>query len=236
MLKELVSPVLDVVGNSVLTTPVGDLGVAHRHGPRDRKAIALTFDDGPVPGGTEDVLHVLDEYNVPGTFFVLGVNVLMHPDIVRRAFRAGHTIGAHSMNHSRIATVSLSDTTHLDACVEAIEGVLGRRTALYRPPWGWMTPWEVHRLRSRGLELIRWDVETPDSLVPCPPGAEMFTWTLPRIRPGSIVVCHDGMVQSEHHEKPETVRLLRMLIPALRDQGYTFVSVPDLLNIHAYQS
>ncbi|HEX8036788.1 MAG TPA: polysaccharide deacetylase family protein [Ktedonobacterales bacterium] len=234
MLKQLVSPVLDAVGNAVLMSPLGDLGTAHRHGSRERKIVALTFDDGPVSGGTEDVLDALEQHHAPGTFFFIGANILMHPDIVRRAYQAGHAIGAHSMNHSRLDTVSFGDAEHIDDCVQALQDTLGRRTALYRPPWGWMTPWEARRLHQRGLAIIRWDLETPDWKVPCPPGDAIAAWTLPQVRPGTIIVFHDGMTHAERHEKPETALAVRLLIPALRDQGYDFATIPELLDIPAY--
>lgn len=234
MLKQLVSPMLDAVGNAVLMSPLGDLGAAHRHGSRERNRVALTFDDGPVIGGTEEVLDALGDHNVPGTFFFIGANIWLHPDIVRRAYEAGHAIGAHSMNHSRLDTVSFNDTAHIDDCVRALETVVGRRAALYRPPWGWMTPWEARRLRQRGLAIIRWDVETPDWKVPCPSGDTIAAWTLPLVRPGTIIVFHDGMTHAERHEKPETALAVRLLIPALRAQGYDFATIPELLGIPAY--
>ena len=234
MLKQLVSPVLDAIGNAVLMSPLGDLGAAYRHGSRERKVVALTFDDGPVIGGTEEVLDALADHDVPGTFFFIGANIQLHPNIVRRAYDAGHAIGAHSMNHSRLDTVSFTDTAHIDDCVQTLHAVVGRRPSLYRPPWGWMTPWDAQRLRQRGLAIIRWDVETPDWKVPCPPGDAISAWTLPQIRPGTIVVFHDGMTHAERHEKPETAMAVRLLIPALRAQGYDFATIPDLLRILAY--
>lgn len=233
--KRLLSPILDPLGYALLMSRVADLGQAHRHGPRTEWRVALTFDDGPVLGGTEAVQDALNELGVPGTFFCVGANVLQHPEIVLRGYAAGHVIGAHSMNHARITAVSLIGASHIDECVAVLRDVLGRTPALYRPPWGWLTPWETLRLRHRGLEVIRWDIETPDSDLPCPSGDAMFAWTLPKVRPGSIIVCHDGFTHADRYEKPETVRLLRLLIPELRARGYTFVTAPELLHIPAYQ-
>lgn len=235
MRVQFLTPLLDAVGNAVLMSPVGDVGMAHRHGLRTHKQVALTFDDGPVLGGTEDVLAALAEHNVPATFFFIGANTLLHPEIVERAYAAGHAIGAHSMNHSRITTVSPSDTAHIDDCVRELRRVIGRTPALYRPPWGWMTPWEAMRLRQRGLAIIRWDLETPDWKVPCPPADEMCAWAMPQIKPGTIIVFHDGMTHAERHEKPETARSVRLLVPELRARGFEFVTIPDLLGIPAYQ-
>jgi peptidoglycan-N-acetylglucosamine deacetylase len=178
---------------------------------------------------------VLAEHDVRATFFCIGANVRLHPELVRRAYAAGHVIGAHSMHHSRLATVAPVGAAHIEDCLRELARAVGRTPALYRAPWGWMTPWEALRLRRRGLEIIRWDIETPDSLLPCPSGDAIYSWTLPRVRPGSIVVFHDGFSHADRYDKPETVRALRLLIPRLRARGYGFVTVPELLGIRAYQ-
>lgn len=233
--RRIVSPVLDPIGYALLMTRAADLGMARRHGSRERRQIALTFDDGPVRGGTEQVLDVLGEFGVPGTFFCIGANVRMHPDILRRTLSEGHVIGAHSMQHSRIATVSLRDTEHIDACVDAIREETGKTPALYRPPWGWLTPWETLRLRQRNMEIIRWDIETPDSLIPCPNEEAIYKFAAERVQPGSIIVFHDGMTHADHHDKRETAHALRLLVPFLRDAGYACVTVPALLGIAGYR-
>jgi peptidoglycan/xylan/chitin deacetylase (PgdA/CDA1 family) len=232
--KRLASPVLDPLGYALLMSPCADLGMALRHGPRTEKRVALTFDDGPVLGGTEAVFDALGEFGVPGTFFCIGANALMHPEIILRGYREGHVIGAHSMNHARITAVKPTGTAHIDECLETLRDILGRTPALYRPPWGWLTPWETLRLRSRGLSIIRWDIETPDSDLPCPPSDEMVAWTLPRVRPGSIIVFHDGFTHADRYEKPETEQAVRQLVPELKSRGYIFVTIPELLGIAAY--
>lgn len=235
--RKVLSPVLDPIGRVALMSPAADLGLALRHGPRDpeRKVVALTFDDGPVRGGTEDVLDALAEMSVPGTFFCIGANTLLNPQVIQRAMAEGHVIGAHSMNHGRTGAVSPTDTSHIDDCLRVLRDVLGRTPALYRPPWGWLTPWETLRLRKRGLHVIRWDIETPDSDLPCPPGDYIADWTLPKVKPGTILVFHDGFTHAETYAKPETARALRLLVPELKTRGYTFVTIPHLLGIPAYQ-
>ena len=234
--KRIVSPVLDPLGNALLVSRAASIGHSYRHGPRTLMRIALTFDDGPSLGGTEAVLDTLDEFGVLGTFFCVGANTKMHPEVVRRAYSSGHIIGAHSMNHGRTGAVSLTDGSHIDDCLREIRRVTGRTPALYRPPWGWLTPWEMLRLRQRGLEVIQWDIETPDSDVPCPDGAYMAKWALSKAQPGTILVFHDGNPHADRYEKPETVRALRLLIPDLRSNGYEFVTIPHLLDVPAYLS
>jgi peptidoglycan/xylan/chitin deacetylase (PgdA/CDA1 family) len=226
---------LDHAGNILFMSRLGDLGMSYRHGPRAVRRVALTFDDGPVAGGTEEILATLAEYDAPGTFFCIGANVLQHPELVRQSHALGHVIGAHSMHHSRKSTLSLFDGAHIEECVHVIHDALGKTPALFRAPWGWMTPWETLRLRRRGLAPIRWDIETPDSLFPCPSGEEIAAWTLPRVRPGSMLVFHDGIHHTHYHPKPQTAQALRIILPELRSQGFEFVTAPTLLNIPAYQ-
>jgi len=226
---------IDSLGNAIFMSGLGDLGLAHRHGSRTERRVALTFDDGPVAGGTEEVLDALMDYQAPGTFFCIGANVLLNPDILRRAYTQGHVIGAHSMNHSRLSTIAPLGAAHIDECVRVIADTVGSAPALYRCPWGWMTPWEIFRLRRRGLRAIRWDIETPDSILPCPSAEDIAAWTLPRVRPGSILVFHDGYTHAQEFPKPETAQALRLIIPALREQGYEFVTIPDMLGLSAYQ-
>jgi peptidoglycan/xylan/chitin deacetylase (PgdA/CDA1 family) len=226
---------IEHLGSAVLMSCIGDLGQSYRHGSRAGCRVALTFDDGPVAGGTEEMLSLLAEYSIAATFFCIGANVAQHPEIVRRAFKLGHVIGAHSMRHSRKATLSLTDRAHIEECVQVIRDTLGMSPALYRAPWGWMTPWEVARLRKRGLTPIHWDIESPDSLEPCPSGEQIASWTLRRVRPGSILVFHDGIPHGHHRSKPQTVEALQVIVPELRSRGYEFVTAPTLLNIPAYQ-
>jgi peptidoglycan/xylan/chitin deacetylase (PgdA/CDA1 family) len=233
--RKLAATILDPIGNAVLMSRVGDLGLSHRHGTRTERFVALTFDDGPVAEGTEAALDALTEHQALATFFCVGVNVRQHPEIVRRAAAAGHVIGAHSMNHSRLTSIAPFGSAHIDDCLLAIHDAIGKTPALFRVPWGWMTPWELLRLRRKGLAAIRWDFETPDSLDPRPSGEQIAEWTLPHVRPGSILVFHDGAAHMDSYPKPETAQALRLMLPTLRARGYQFVTVPELLNIPAYQ-
>lgn len=233
--KDTVGKVLNPIGNAILMSRLGDLGQAHRHGDRTHRRVALTFDDGPVRGSTEQVLDVLAEHDVLATFFLIGANVQTHSELARRVYDAGHTVGAHSMHHSRIATVAPSGYAHIDECVATIHAAIGQLPALYRAPWGWMTPWEMARLKHRGMAVIRWDIETPDSLVPPPPAAQIAQFTLKRVQNDSVIVFHDGMTHAETFDRPETVAALQTVIRSLKEQGYSFVTIPEMFGIPGYQ-
>lgn len=234
LFKKLVSPVLDPIGNRVLSPPACGRWGVRLHGDRCVRRIALTFDDGPVEGGTERVLETLGELGVRGTFFCIGANTLQHPKIVERAVMEGHVIGNHSMHHSRINGVSWRDLSHFLNSEAVLKGVLGRAPRFYRPPWGWSAPWEVRRLRQHGLEPIGWDIYRFDDF-PAPDGGRIGRAVIRAARPGSIALFHDGSTHALRHEVPETVKALRILIPALLDQGYEFVTIPILFGLDAFK-
>lgn len=234
LFKKLASPLLDPLGNRVLSPPACGAWGVHLHGDRGSRRIALTFDDGPVAGGTERVLDTLGEFGVTGTFFCIGANTLQHPELVERAVAEGHVVGNHSMHHSRINGVSWRDRSHFLDSEAILKDVLGRAPRLYRSPWGWSTPWEVRRLRRHGLEPVGWDVYMNDDY-PNPDGERIGRDVVRAARPGSIVLFHDGSTHALLHDVPETVKALRILIPELRQQGYEFVTVPVIVGLDAFK-
>jgi peptidoglycan/xylan/chitin deacetylase (PgdA/CDA1 family) len=140
------------------------------------------------------------------------------------------------MWHDRMAALPLTGAAHIDRCQAVLREITGRTPALFRAPWGWLTPWEALRLRRRGLTIIGWDVYSRDANEPPPPAEAMLARTLRRVRPGSIVLCHDGYPQADACERPATVALVNALVRALRAQGYGFVTIPDLLGIPEYHA
>jgi len=228
--------IVDEVGNTLLQPPIGGLGRVHVHGPRSRRRIALTFDDGPNAPSTSDVLDVLAAHGVKATFFCVGVNAVRFPRLVERAYTEGHTIGNHSMYHSRKAGLLWKEDAHIDACTQALTDILNVTPRLYRAPWGWVTPWETRRLRARRLDIIGWDVYTYDWQVSPPPGDEIAAGVRRDARPGSIVLFHDGIAGVHTAEKPQTARAVERTISTLRDAKFDFVTIPDLLSIEAYRA
>jgi peptidoglycan-N-acetylglucosamine deacetylase len=222
-------------GNLLLSPPFGGFGNFINHGPRTQRKIALTFDDGPSRPCTEELIAVLDETNVRGTFFCVGFNVEVHPDVTRRMFEAGHVIGNHSQLHHRTGSLSPGgDGRHIDESERVICEVIGCRPRLYRPPWGWLTPWEATRLTRRGYSIVGWDVYTLDWQIPEPSSLQIAEKAIKDTRPGSIMCFHDGLAMQTNWNKQVTTRAIRQIIPALRAQGYEFVTVPELLGIPAY--
>lgn len=233
-LRALAKSSVNTLGNLALSPPYGGFGFYHNHGPRTERKVALTFDDGPSKPCTEELLDALGELGVKVTFFCVGLSVTWHPDVLARAHAEGHVIGNHSMMHSRKAGLMPTGGEHIDAAAREIEQVIGQRPRLYRPPWGWLTPWEGLRLRRRGYEVIGWDIYPDDWKLPEVPAEELVADISSQLRPGSIILFHDSVSNHIRWEKKETTRAIRMLVPRLRDEGYEIVTVPQMLNIPAY--
>ncbi|MCB0965238.1 MAG: polysaccharide deacetylase family protein [Ilumatobacter sp.] len=233
---DLVYAVGDPVLTKLLSPPHGGRRHYVNHGPRTERRVALTFDDGPCRGSTERLLDALGELEAPGTFFCVGENVRLNPELVERLDREGHVVGSHSERHSRGAGLSFGDTEHILAAERRIATVLGKRPALYRPPWGWLTPWEGRRLQRLGYTIIGWDVYTLDWQIPEPDPADVVSAAIADTEPGSIFCFHDAFPLEAAWDKDVTVDTIRELVPRLRSMGYEFVTVSDLLGVDAYRA
>lgn len=138
------------------------------------------------------------------------------------------------MRHARKDTLMLSGGQHIDESADVLAQLLGRRPRLYRPPWGWLTPWEGSRLIQRGYAIIGWDVYTLDWKLPEIDGATLADGIYRDTRPGSIILLHDSNGIRPTSHKVEMTNAVRHLVPRLRAEGYTFVTVPELLSMPAY--
>jgi peptidoglycan-N-acetylglucosamine deacetylase len=233
--KRLAITAIDKTGTLVLSPPYGGFGYFRNHGPRNQCKVAITFDDGPSKPCTEGLLDAMAELNIKSTLFCVGVNIKWHPDLVMRAYNEGHVIANHSYEHSRKAGLRLGkNCDHIDRSAQVIAEIIGRRPRLYRPPWGWMTPWEGQRLTERGYTVVGWDIRTSDWQWPEPDGHLVAEDTRSKARPGSIILFHDANAGVKIWDKKQTIRAIQHLVPALRSDGYEFVTVPELLNIPAY--
>jgi peptidoglycan/xylan/chitin deacetylase (PgdA/CDA1 family) len=237
ILKRLAVSAANATGTLLLSPPIGGFGYFRNHGPRNQRKIAITFDDGPSKPCTETLLDAMAELNVKSTLFCVGVNIGWHRDLVMRAYSEGHVIANHSYEHSRKAGLRLGNNCdHIDRSAQTIAEIIGRRPRLYRPPWGWMTPWEGQRLTQRGYTIVGWDIRTSDWQWPEPDGRLVAEDTRSKTRPGSIILFHDANAGVKIWDKKQTVRAIQHLVPALRADGYEFVTVPELLGVPGYST
>lgn len=218
-------------------------GKVYYQGQATGKTVALTFDDGPNEPYTSEILNILDRYGVKATFFVIGSNVESYPETTRRIIASGHVLGNHSYSHR--ANHALSENRYIgkdiELAQEAIFKVTGIKPHLYRPPHGKKSPWELQYLKKSDFVEVTWSTtvnEVHDDLVfgkPIP--KEVIRHIISTVKPGRIILLHDGY-GTEHgdvnSDKSLTVKILPSIIEELQKQGYEFVTVPELLNLPAY--
>jgi peptidoglycan/xylan/chitin deacetylase (PgdA/CDA1 family) len=186
------------------------------------KIAYLTFDDGPDPVYTPQVLDVLRHFGVPATFFVIGSRVEQHPEIVRAAVAAGHAIGNHTFTHPKLgeSTKAVFDE-EISATDQAMRAALAGRgapTAIMRPPYGSIDEHTEDYARSSGLRMVLWDVDPHDWSEPG--AAHISRIVLANIQPGSVILMHDG-----GGDRSGTVSALATIVPALLEEGYTFGTI-----------
>ncbi len=192
------------------------------HGDRDCRSVALTFDDGPDPTRTPELLEALAELDCKATFFCLGANVDANPQLARRIVDAGHELGNHTYTHRYLPTTrSKSVAKELALTDRAIANATGTVPTLARPPWGGRSPWNVRAFRRAGKRPVLWDVNSFDWKGRA--ADDVARRVLERARPGSIVLMHDG-----GRDGAVTVDAVRLLVPALRARGYELVTVSGL--------
>ncbi len=181
--------------------------LVRRHAAGGR--VELTFDDGPDPAHTPAILDRLHASGVTATFFVLGPRVVRYPDIVARIVAEGHAVGNHTTTHPAwgLRTSVASVTRELCGCQDAVRGVTGVSPRLVRPPLGRVPPGFLLAARRLSLEVVNWSLDSGDWRCRSDHDAEVCAGeTLRRLRPGDVVLLHDG---------PAALAVLDQLLPVL---------------------
>lgn len=189
-----------------------------------QKRVALTFDDGPDNKYTPQILDILKKYNIKATFFVVGRRTVIYPSIIKRIIKEGHAIGNHTWDHQNLLKVSNKDAlTEVSKTDEAIFSIAGIHTSLMRPPYGRTDSYVNKMMVSKGYNVILWSVDTRDWAGTSVP--DIMKAVKNEIRPGGIILQHcSGNVAN-------TVKALPQIITYLKEKGYTFVTVPELINV-----
>jgi peptidoglycan-N-acetylglucosamine deacetylase len=203
--------------------------------PTSKDAIALTFDDGPCPTATPEILHLLREHAAVATFFMIGERVRREPDLARRVYQEGHQIANHSDRH--IAFRALAPSVCVDEAEKAeqtFRSVIGVAPRFYRPPKGIFNRRAVRTLSRAGYYVATW------SRMP----GDYFWWhteawisrRLSRARPGDIVVLHDGLGLRPEPDRTKTLGVLPGFLREMNKRGIRLVSIADLLGLPPYFS
>ncbi|MGN0169881.1 MAG: polysaccharide deacetylase family protein [Lachnospiraceae bacterium] len=184
--------------------------------PLARKVVALTFDDGPHEKITPKVLDILKEEGVQATFFLMGEKVEECPKLVKRMVKEGHAVGNHTYSHVDLSSLSTQQAKEeIEHAQEIIEKITGEAPILLRPPFGKVRENEV----PKELLEIEWNVDTLDWTGSS--AGQILNRVQKQLKPGAIILMHD--------QYQGTVEALRDLIRQVRQQGYKFVTVEELL-------
>lgn len=196
----------------------------HHVSPRNQeKVIALTFDDGPWPE-TPKVLTVLREFNVKATFFILGQNLTLYPDIMKQVVQEGHAVGNHTWTHSYPKMELQKAQAEIENTSAKLQFITGLKTRLFRPPGGILDNGVADYARSKNYAIIMWSIDTKDFQQPT--ATVLANRVLNQARPGDIVLMHDG-----GGNRSQTIESLKIIIPELQKRGYRFVTVSELLSL-----
>lgn len=192
---------------------------------KDYKVLSISFDAAWGNEDTQQLIDIMDRYQVKATFFVVGEWVDKYPESVKALHDAGHEIMSHSDDHAHFNSLSTEEITqNLNACNDKIEAVTGVRPTLFRCPYGEYDDHVINAVRAMGMEPIQWDV---DSLDWKDLSAEEITKRVTsKVQPGSIVLFHNAALHT-----PEA---LPSIIETLLQDGYTFVPISELIMDGAY--
>ncbi|TCF96579.1 chitooligosaccharide deacetylase NodB [Paraburkholderia strydomiana] len=197
-----------------------------------RRSVYLTFDDGPNPLCTPDVLDVLGEHRVPATFCVIGAYAADQPKLIRRMIAQGHEVANHTMTHPDLSRCEPTEVQQEILTASSVIRMACPQASLryMRAPYGMWTEAVLTTSTSTGLAPLHWSVDPRDW---SRPGVDaIVSAVLASVRPGAIVLLHDGSPPDESerctHAAPreQTLMALSLMIPALHDRGFAIRSLP----------
>ncbi|MFA5059886.1 MAG: polysaccharide deacetylase family protein [Candidatus Omnitrophota bacterium] len=196
-----------------------------------QKRIALTFDDGPSPVWTPQILDELKKANVKATFFMIGHHVKKYPDIARRVADEGHLIGNHGYAHSVLMYYTPEELEEEIKYTEhVIREITGQTTKYFRPPKAWLGKREKEIIKSIGYEVVLWSLNSKDWVTF--DDKYIIRYILRHIKNGDILLFHDsgGVFKAEGGDRRETVSTMPLLAEKLKERGFQFVTIEELIH------
>ena len=211
------------------------------------RKLALTFDDGPNPKITPELLDLLDRFHARATFFVIGRFAGECPELLTEIVRRGHTVGNHTANHPNLFWRSARQIREeLRQCNEAISAATGATPTWFRPPFGMRNPWVISEAQAMGLSTVLW------TLLPGDWRAKSAGWLIQRMDVianhakaagsdgkisetacGDILCLHDGNHRFLNGDRTVTLAALEYWMPRWRDLGLEFVTIGEAVNVPA---
>ena len=196
-------------------------------GNTNEKIVALTFDDGPDEVFTPQILDILKKYNIKATFYVIGEKVQYNKKIIRREYEEGHEIGNHTFTHINAAKKSRAEIeSEVTKTQEAIKEVTGEYPTLFRPPYRALSRDLCQTVKSKNMNIILWsNIDVRDW---SNPGVNSIVSTIEnKVENGNIIILHD--YNTVRNDKSQTIQALEIVIPKLKEKGYKFVTISELM-------
>ncbi len=206
-------------------------GALVSHGPRDRREVAITFDDGPNATATLAVSRILDRFGAKGTFFEVGKAVVLRPDITRALVRDGQVVANHSYHHDYLRWLD-PRYPELGRDQQAIDRAAGVCPTFFRPPHGQHTPFMAYEVGTHHMRMVTWDVSTPDWATT--DASRVARRVLAKVRPGSIIDLHDGLDGKVGADRSVVVRALPAIMEGLARKGLRVVPLDQMLGEQPY--
>ena len=215
--------ILTVWGSSTIQS---DFFIKAESNGNDSGMVALTFDDGPVPGKTESILNILKSNGVKATFFCIGNRIEKHPELAKRIIEEGHIIGNHSYSHHPAIDFFPESKLQkeLNETNQITETVTGVKMRMFRPPYGVTTPPLANTIRKNQFICVGWSIRSLDTVIHN--DQKLINRVTNRIKGGDIVLLHDT--------SDTTIRSLQTIIDKIRSKGLGFTSVDRLIGKEAY--
>ena len=205
-------------GGALCVLEASEASLFLRHG--NGKTVALTFDDGPRLGYVEPLLDILREKGVRATFFLVGRQVLMYPELVRAIDAGGHVVANHTFDHYNLLSLPPENVyREWRLCNEAVESVIGKKPRFARPPGGRYNEFVAEQATGEGLRIVLW-TNNPGDYSASLSGPSLARKVLSGARKGDIVLLHAGV--------SSTVDALPEIIDGYRKKGYSFVAVDEM--------
>jgi peptidoglycan-N-acetylglucosamine deacetylase len=212
------------------------------------RKLAITFDDGPNPKITPELLKLLEQHDVRVTFFMVGRFAHECPELVREIVVRGHVIGNHTATHANLFwNTPTQIRMQMQRCNEAIGTITGTTPKWFRPPWGMRNPWVISSAMGMGMRTALWTVLPGDWKVKPP------SWLIERMEPiarraklsrggtahdshavyGDVLCLHDGDYRFLNADRRATVEALQYWLPRWRDLGLEFVTIDAAVSLPA---
>jgi len=221
--------VAGIVFTLTAVTPDNDFyGAVFSEAKTTKRVVALTFDDGPNPPYTNQILDILKEYHVRATFFLIGQNVERYPEVAKRIAAEGHQLGNHTYSHIDLLQADRKVIEEeVDRANRVIKHYTGQTPHVVRPPHGFRDAVVLDVMASRGLRVVEWSVSCRDWTNPGT--ALIVERVLSQVRSGSIILLHDGDGIAGALPRAQTVEATRIIVRELLKRGYEFVTVDEIL-------